>query len=31
MTHRFNRSPHSPELFQDTPTRFVDVGGTAFV
>ncbi|MFC3324619.1 alpha/beta fold hydrolase [Mesorhizobium cantuariense] len=31
MTHRFNRSPHSPALFQDTPTRSVDVGGTAFV
>ncbi|WP_214475798.1 alpha/beta hydrolase [Mesorhizobium sp. dw_380] len=31
MAHAFNRSPHSPALFQDTPTRSVDVGGTPFV
>lgn len=31
MTHTFNRSPRSPALFQDVPTRSVDVGGTAFV
>jgi pimeloyl-ACP methyl ester carboxylesterase len=31
MTHTFNQSPRSRALFQDTPTRSVDVGGTAFV
>ncbi|MER8547226.1 alpha/beta hydrolase [Mesorhizobium sp. M0684] len=30
MTHRSNRSPRSPALFQDAPTRSVDVGGIAF-
>lgn len=30
-THRFNQSLRSPASFQDTPTRSVDVGGTAFV
>jgi pimeloyl-ACP methyl ester carboxylesterase len=31
MTHTFNQSPRSRALFQDTPTRSIDVGGTAFV
>ena len=31
MTHRFNHPPGSRALFQDAPTRSVDVGGTAFV
>ena len=31
MTHPSNQSPRSPALFQDAPTRAVDVGGTAFV
>jgi pimeloyl-ACP methyl ester carboxylesterase len=31
MTHTFNQAPRSPALFQDVPTRSVDVGGTAFV
>ncbi|TCU37203.1 alpha/beta fold hydrolase [Rhizobium azibense] len=31
MRHTFNRSPNSRPLFQDTPTRCIDVGGTAFV
>ena len=31
MTHTLNKPPRSPALFQDAPTRSVDVGGTAFV
>ncbi|RRH98433.1 alpha/beta hydrolase [Mesorhizobium tamadayense] len=31
MTHTFNQAPHFRALFRDTPTRSVDVGGTAFV
>lgn len=31
MTHGFNRLPHPPASFQDTPTRSVGIGGTAFV
>ncbi|WP_027168076.1 alpha/beta hydrolase [Mesorhizobium sp. WSM3224] len=31
MPLTFSRSPHSPASFQDTPTRSVDVDGTAFV
>jgi pimeloyl-ACP methyl ester carboxylesterase len=30
MTHTSNQPPHSRALFQDAPTRFVDVGATAF-
>jgi len=31
MTHSFDQSPGSRTVFQDAPTRSVDVGGTAFV
>ena len=31
MTHKLNPLPVSPALFQDAPTRAVDVDGTAFV
>ena len=31
MTHTLNKPPRSPALFQDAPTRSVDVGGAAFV